>query len=419
MLRTCFHRLVAVVALLLVDASPLMAQTSLGSAITYQGQLKNAGSPSTGNFNMVFALWNDATLSAPANKIGPTLTFDGAGGNPPPVSVTNGLFTVSLDFGAASFNGDKRWLEISVNGSTLAPRQELAAAPYARFAAAPWTRNGTVINYTGGNVGIGTPTPAKPLHVQANVPGIGGIVTRIENTASNTGDGMEIKIGAGFPSEGVNRNWITFLADNNIRGSIEGNGNGSVQLGGSGSDYAEWLPADDPKETFEPGDVIGVIDGHISKSTAGASAVMAVSTGPIVVGNYLDDGNAPGARVAFVGQTPVKVRGPVKAGQFIIPDGEADGVGIAVDGAKIPLDQAAMVVGRAWDSSDNSGVKTVNCVVGLPTASGALVRLIAVMNEQAAQAHEHEQKLESLKEETAALKERLQRLERRLTARAD
>ena len=36
---------------------------------------------------MVFTLWNDAALSAPANQVGPTLTFDGAAGNPPAVSV--------------------------------------------------------------------------------------------------------------------------------------------------------------------------------------------------------------------------------------------------------------------------------------------------------------------------------------------
>ena len=56
-----------------------------------------------------------------------------------PVSVSNGLFTVLLDFGMAAFDGNSRWLEIIIrtNGepsTTLAPRQQLTAAPYALHA---------------------------------------------------------------------------------------------------------------------------------------------------------------------------------------------------------------------------------------------------------------------------------------------
>ena len=45
--------------------------------------------------------------------------------------VSDGLFTVQLDFGAAAFNGDTRWLEITVNGTLLTPRQRVNATPYA------------------------------------------------------------------------------------------------------------------------------------------------------------------------------------------------------------------------------------------------------------------------------------------------
>jgi BclA-like protein len=56
------------------------------------------------------------------------------------VAVTNGLFTVLIDFGPGVFNGATNWLEIGVetNGggsfTTLAPRQQLTPAPYAIFA---------------------------------------------------------------------------------------------------------------------------------------------------------------------------------------------------------------------------------------------------------------------------------------------
>ena len=67
------------------------------------------------------------------------------------VPVTNGVFNVSLDFGAAVFTGAARWLEISVrtNGAgalvILAPRTPLLPTPYAIFAgSAGGVANGTV-----------------------------------------------------------------------------------------------------------------------------------------------------------------------------------------------------------------------------------------------------------------------------------
>jgi hypothetical protein len=54
-----------------------------------------------------------------------------------PVTVSNGLFTVTLDFGREAFDGNERWLEIGVKTnrgvafSTLLPRQQITATPYA------------------------------------------------------------------------------------------------------------------------------------------------------------------------------------------------------------------------------------------------------------------------------------------------
>src|SRR5205823_14380438 len=84
---------------LALSAGTALAQTAVGTAFTYQGQLKQSGSPVNATFNdMVFKLWNDPTAIAPANQVGPTLTTDGLAGDPAPVNVTNGLFTVQLDF---------------------------------------------------------------------------------------------------------------------------------------------------------------------------------------------------------------------------------------------------------------------------------------------------------------------------------
>jgi hypothetical protein len=96
------------------------------TAFTYQGRLVNAGQPANGSFDMTFALFNAVTGGS---QVGSTNIFTAIG-------VTNGLFTVELDFGG-NFPGADRWLEISVrsagNGvfTTLSPRQKFTATPYA------------------------------------------------------------------------------------------------------------------------------------------------------------------------------------------------------------------------------------------------------------------------------------------------
>jgi hypothetical protein len=115
---------------------PLVLPPSLqaqGTAFTYQGRLQDAGQPANGSYDFQFTL-TDAQTGG--NYIGAMLTNA-------PVSVTNGLFLVVLDFGSGAFNGSFRWLEVGVrtNGSTgpyvvLSPRQAITAAPYATFASA-------------------------------------------------------------------------------------------------------------------------------------------------------------------------------------------------------------------------------------------------------------------------------------------
>jgi|ERR1043166_832872 hypothetical protein len=92
---------------------------------TYQGNLKDGGVAANGNYDFEFALF-DAVSGG--NQIGSTLTRNS-------VIVTNGIFSVALDFGS-QFPGANRFLEIRVRLSgqpgitTLAPRQPVEAAPY-------------------------------------------------------------------------------------------------------------------------------------------------------------------------------------------------------------------------------------------------------------------------------------------------
>ncbi len=124
-MKTQLIRLLAALAF----CASLHQAAAQGTAFTYQGQLQNNGSPANGNFDFTFSLFN--TNSTNTGQVGTTLTnLD--------VGVTNGLFTVTLDFGA-NFPGANRWLAIGVrtNGGSgftaLSPLQALTPTPYAIY----------------------------------------------------------------------------------------------------------------------------------------------------------------------------------------------------------------------------------------------------------------------------------------------
>jgi hypothetical protein len=123
------------------------AVAPVGSSFTYQGQLKDGGNPANGQYDFGFSLY-DASISGTLVTTPITLTNQ---------MVSDGLFTVPLDFGSSAFDGNGRWLEIAVRqtggGSytTLSPRQPITPAPYALFAlkTAPY-KNVVVVAQSGG-----------------------------------------------------------------------------------------------------------------------------------------------------------------------------------------------------------------------------------------------------------------------------
>jgi hypothetical protein len=153
--RRAFHPEAAAAGSRTAGGAGAPPKAALGTAFTYQGELLESGAPASGACDFNFSLWDAASGGT---QIGTTV---GAAS----VAVENGRFTASLDFGAAAFDGDARWLEIAVRfpagsgGYTdLTPRQPLTAAPYAL------QTRGIFVD-DAGQVGIGTVAPADPLHV--------------------------------------------------------------------------------------------------------------------------------------------------------------------------------------------------------------------------------------------------------------
>jgi hypothetical protein len=116
------------ISLIVIILSVLIFSLSASSQTTefnYQGSLKDNASQANGSYDFEFRLYDSPTGGS---QIGNILTRTG-------VTVTNGIFGVTLDFGPI-FPGADRYLEISVRitggGSytLLSPRSRVNSAPY-------------------------------------------------------------------------------------------------------------------------------------------------------------------------------------------------------------------------------------------------------------------------------------------------
>jgi len=105
-----------------------------GTAFSYQGQLSDGGAPANTSYDMRFTVY-----TAPTNGFAISGSITNFA-----VPVSNGLFTVTLDFGPKIFNGtvngSNDWLDIGIraigvtNFTSLSPRQAILPVPYAMFA---------------------------------------------------------------------------------------------------------------------------------------------------------------------------------------------------------------------------------------------------------------------------------------------
>jgi microcystin-dependent protein len=197
-MKTIPHLIAILGMLILADNDHADAQGT--TAFTYQGHLNTSGNAANGFYNLSFAVY-DASVAG--NLIAGPITNS-------EVAVSNGLFTVTLDFGSGVFTGTNYWVQMAVSpiGSgtfaTLSPRQQLTPAPYAISLMSPQATAlcppGSVIAYMGASappgwllcdgsavsrtqypalwVAIGTNCGAGNLYTTFNLPDMRGVFLR-------------------------------------------------------------------------------------------------------------------------------------------------------------------------------------------------------------------------------------------------
>lgn len=123
-LNIILRRTVLVIfCVLLVVATLYRSASAQTTVFTYQGRLTDSAATATGTYDFQFVLYDQS------NAVIGTIQHNG-------VSVSNGTFTVQLDFGVM-FPGADRFLEIRVkcpadaSYTALTPRQQITSAPYA------------------------------------------------------------------------------------------------------------------------------------------------------------------------------------------------------------------------------------------------------------------------------------------------
>lgn len=211
-----FARSSALALLLLFTA--FIAADAQTSAFTYQGRFTDASMPANGNYAMKFRLYGSP---GGTDQIGAEQTAL--------VTATNGIFTVSLDFGAASFpSGADRWLEVQIGATTLAPRQKLGASPFA-------------IRSLDANKADSLSTICNPCVTDSQLVGISGskVTGSVANADSAASATNSLNLGGVAANNYLLKSGGTITGNLAVNGVISGDGSGLTNLpsGGGGMSW--------------------------------------------------------------------------------------------------------------------------------------------------------------------------------------
>ena len=156
--------------LLAIFSAAVCSTRAQGTAFTYNGSFNVGNTPAAGNYDLNFTLYDSITNGTSFGSV-----------TNPGTSITNGLFSLALDFGNV-FNGSNYWLELAVrtNGAlqftTLSPRQLVTPTPYAIYS--PYAGTAGIANSVA-STNITGPVPLAQLSAP--------VVTNLQNDVALAG----------------------------------------------------------------------------------------------------------------------------------------------------------------------------------------------------------------------------------------
>ena len=225
--------------LLLASVGVASAQ---GTAFTFQGRLNDETRPATGIYDLRFTIYD---VAASGSAVGAMITNTAT-------PVSNGLFSVRLDFGSGVFTGGARWLEMAArtNGSAdafelMLPRNELTPAPYALYAPSAGTASAMPASGLTGTVSLAQlPTTvltngASAVSLTGSFTGNGAGLTNLDATRL-TGTIADARLSANVALLNTNQVFtgsnrfagVLMLtnAANTVAGAFTGDGGGLTNL---------------------------------------------------------------------------------------------------------------------------------------------------------------------------------------------
>jgi hypothetical protein len=219
---------------LCIPAHSVCAQ---GTAFIYQGRLTESGTSANGSYDFQCQLYNRATVGEPGDSLVSSTVTSLA------VPVTNGLFVLNLDFGAAPFTGEDRWLLIrlrtnnALNYINIFPRQRVAPTPYSiRSGTAAALAAGSNQTFTG-TINF-NPASGSPFTVgnSLKVPNLNAdLLDGLDSSAFvlKAGDTMTGKLTVTGPGGTAIFSDVGFLLGNDI--AVAGGANSAFGIGVSAS----------------------------------------------------------------------------------------------------------------------------------------------------------------------------------------
>jgi hypothetical protein len=208
-------------ALTMCGLAGIASAQSLGGGFTYQGTFADNGSPANGSYDFEFVLYTVATAGTAVQTV-----------TKADLPVNGGLINTVIDFGAATYNGAVKWVEVRVRPGTstgsytaLTPRQALTGAPYALGLPMPFQRTVSTGNTTAFRINAADSGTA----IQGIVPTFSGNPAVHGIALGDTGVGLRGDSNGGLAISGVAQGRGT-----GVRGESVGDGSGGGGFGGDG-----------------------------------------------------------------------------------------------------------------------------------------------------------------------------------------